>query len=275
MKKNSNTALLILIAPVLLVLASCAGQQKYAYVKNAPRYIPMPIDNTYGTTIFAGDRLYIEVFSQTPESTRPFNQRTTNTDNKRFMRDTLHAAATRGYLVGTDGYIVFPLIGSVKAEGMTLDSLSHTLEARLKAGNYVSDALVTAKLMNFRVAVIGEVKNPSQLHCDGNRLTILEAIAQCGDITMDAEPSCVVVVRKSPNGETVDTVDLTNRTLFDSPCYYLQQNDVVYVSPTEKRRKKAWRNEDWPRYISMGTSALSIAYMTIYRVVRTQSRFQQ
>lgn len=270
MKRKDTTVLLTLALLATLTLASCAQQQKYAYVENAPRHIPIPINNNYGTTIFAGDRLYIEVFSQTPESTRPFNQEVAKRSTNRFMRDTLHAAATRGYLVGTDGTIVFPLIGRVQAEGLTLDSLAHSLESLLKAGNYVSDALVTAKLMNFRVAVIGEVKKPSQLHCDGNRLTILEALAQCGDITMDAMPTCVVVVRKNSGGETVDTVDLTSRTLFDSPCYYLQQNDVVYVSPTEKRRKTAWRNEDWPRYISISTSALSIAYMTIYRIIRYQ-----
>ena len=114
------------------------------------------------------------------------------------------------------------------------------------------------------------MKKPSQLHCDGNRLTILEALAQCGDITMGANPTCVVVVRQNLGSEEVDTLDLTSRTLFDSPCYYLQQNDVVYVSPTEKRRKQAWRNEDWPHYISISTSALSIAYRTVYRIVRAQ-----
>lgn len=272
MKRQANIYLMLIALLAATTLCGCVEQQKYAYLKNVPRHIPMPINHNYNTTIFAGDRLYIEVFSQTPESTRPFNQEIDHRNRDHFLSDTLHAAATRGYLVGSDGTILFPLIGSIQAEGLTLDSLAHSIEILLKTGNYVSDALVTVKLMNFRVSVIGEVKHPSQLHCDGNRLTIMEALAQCGDITMDADPTCVVVVRQDLTNETVDTLDLTGRFLFDSPCYYLQQNDVVYVSPTEKRRKTAWRNEDWPRYISLSTSALSLAYHTVYRIIRTQHR---
>jgi len=263
---------LLLAALTVTMLASCASQEKYAYLEGAPRYVTMPVTNNYSTTVFAGDRLHIEVFSQSPESTRPFNQevvRVGNTDN--FLRDTLRVSNTRGYLVGTDGSITFPLLGSVKVEGLTLDSVSNFIANGLRSKKYVEDAQVVTKVMNFRVTVIGEVKNPSQLHCDGNRLTVLEALAQCGDITMDAMPTCVVVVRKSAAGETVDTLDLTSRAMLESPYYYLQQNDVVYVSPTEKRRRTAWRNEDWPRYLSVGTSAVTLAYLTIYRITYSQT----
>ncbi|MBR4739240.1 MAG: polysaccharide biosynthesis/export family protein [Bacteroidales bacterium] len=250
---------------LLLLLVSCSTPQKYAYFSDVPRGKEFPIEQTYSATIFAGDQLYIDVYSQTPESTLPFNQSAVKSDDARFMRDTLHATNTRGYLVGSDGSMIFPLLGVLQVEGLTLDSLSHMIERRLKEGHYVDDALVTVKLMNFRVTVIGEVQRPSQLHSDGTRLTIFEALAQCGDVTMDGMRTNVVVVRKGLNGEVVDSVDLTRPEALNSPYYYLQQNDIVFVQPTEKKRKTAYRNEDWPTYLNFGVQAVRFAYTTIYR----------
>ena len=269
MRNRHHTPCLLLAVLAVSAFSACTTQQEYAYLKNVPRYIGIPVTTTYNTTIFAGDRLHIDVFSQTPESTIPFNQGIARDSltlkSQRFMRDTLRATNTRGYLVDDDGNLLFPLLGSIHAEGLTLDSLGHLLEQRLKADDYVADPLVTVKLMNFRVTVIGEVVRPSQLHGDGNRLTIFEALAQCGDVTMDGLRDEIIVVRRTQNGETVDTVDLTSRAILESPYYYLQQNDIVYVSPNEKKRKTAYRNEDWPSYMSLGTEAIRFAYTTIYR----------
>lgn len=259
---------LIYILPVVLLLLVSCKQQKYAYLENVPRHVKMPILATYSTAIFPGDVLYIYVYSQTPETAAPFNEESNHTDYTAQLQryTTTKAFQPRGHLVGSDGSIVFPLLGTLSTTGKTADSLAHEIEHRLTDGHYVSDPIVTVSLMNFRVTVIGEVKQPQQLHCDGNRLTILEAIAQCGDLTMDGRPDQVVVVRSHGGTEQIDTVDLTSRTLLESPCYYLQQNDIVYVVPTKKKQRTAYRNEDWPTYLSIGLSAVQIAYATIYRL---------
>ena len=250
---------------VIGLFCGCKSQQEYAYFSDVPRNTEFPIAQTYSATVFAGDRLHIDVYSQTPESTQPFNQEVVRVGDSRFVQDTLHATNTRGYLVGTDGTITFPLLGLLPVEGLTLDSVSHLIERRLKEGHYVDDALVTTKVMNFSVTVVDEVANPSQLHSDGTRLTIFEALAQCGDVTMDGMRTNVVVVRKGLNGETVDSVDLTRPEVLNSPYYYLQQNDIVYVQPTEKKKKTAYRDEDWPQYLNFGVQAVRFAYTTIYR----------
>ena len=255
-----------------LLLSACASHEDYAYFSNVPRGKAFPINQTYSATVFVGDQLHIEVYSQTPESTQPFNQEVVRMGNSQFLRDTLRATNTRGYLVGADGCIEFPLLGRVRVDGLTLDSVSHLLSNRLREGHYVDDALVETKIMNFRVTVIGEVKQPSQLHNDGTRLTIFEALAQCGDVTMYGLRTQVVVVRRGINGEMVDTIDLTRPEILESPYYYLQQNDIVFVSPNKKRRKTAYRNEDWPQYLAIGTSAVSLAYATIYRIVYSINR---
>ena len=259
---------LIYILPVVLLLLVSCKQQKYAYLETAPRHVEMPIAMNYSTAIFPGDVLYIYVYSQTPETVAPFNEESNHTDyTAQLQRYTkVEGFKPRGHLVGSDGSIVFPLLGTISTTGKTADSLAHEIEYRLTAGHYVTDPIVTVSLMNFRVTVIGEVKHPQQLHCEGTRLTILEAIAQCGDLTMDGRPDQVVVVRAHDGTEQIDTVDLTSRSLLESHCYYLQQNDIVYVVPTKKKQRTAYRNEEWPTYLSIGLSAVQIAYTTIYRL---------
>lgn len=267
MKWKMKNKTYILMAAVL-VLVGCQ-QQKYAYLENAPRHVKMPITTNYTTAIFPGDVLYIYVYSQTPESAAPFNEETNRTDYTRQMQTYTNTKAfkPRGHLVGSDGSIVFPLLGTISTTEKTADSLAHEIEQRLIAGHYVMDPIVTVSLMNFRVTVIGEVVNPQQLHADGNRMTIFEAIALCGDVTMDGKRDQVVVVRSHGGKETIDTVNLTSRTVLESPYYYLQQNDIVYVVPTKKKQRTSYRNEDWPQYLSTGLEAVRFAYTTIYRWV--------
>lgn len=258
----------LLTIPLILLLASCGVHERYAYLGDAPRNESIAVNSTYTSTIYPDDRLYIYVYSQTPESAMPFNEETNRSDysaSRSYINSSKQQFSPKGYLVGSDGTIIYPLLGTLSTKGMTTDSLAHELERRLKESHYVSDAIVTVSLMNFRVTVIGEVKVPQQLHADGSRMTIFEAIAQCGDITMDGVRSNVMVIRTDSAGQRAFAMDLTSRTVFDSPCYYLQQNDIVYVTPTEKKKRRAYRNEDWPGYISLGASAVNAAYNVVYR----------
>ena len=256
MSHPHRTTLLPLLAAMLL-LASCATRRD-AYLMDVPRDEEMAITNYRSGSLMPGDHLYIHVDSKTPQSVKTFNQETNQSDLAGKVE-------IRGYLVSADGDIMFPAIGRIHAEGMSIDQLAAYIEGRLVEGRYVKDPQVTIRLLNFRVTVIGEVKNPSQIHADGNRLTIFEALAQCGDITMDGLHDCITIIRLVDGKETVDTIDLTSREVLNSPYYYLQQNDIVYVEPTRKKKRTAWRNEDWPQYLTTGVSAVRIAYTIYYR----------
>ena len=137
------------------------------------------------------------------------------------------------------------------------------LEKTLRNTNYISDPVVTVNLLNFHVTVIGEVKQPQLLHSEGDRLTIFEAIARCGDITLDGMRDQVVIVRTGNGTQTIDTVDLSKKELLDSPYYYLQQNDIVYVEPSPSKKRKAVRNDEWPPYVTTATAAIRLAYAII------------
>ena len=136
-----------------------------------------------------------------------------------------------GYTVNEGGMITFPILGEISVVGITHDSLCHYLESRLKTEGYVIDPQVTSKLMNFRVTVVGEVARPQQIHVDGTRLTILEALAICGDLTIYGLRDNITIMRVENGTKEIGELNLTSKEMFDSPYYYLKQNDVVYVKP--------------------------------------------
>lgn len=253
-------------------MAACGGtKERYLYVEDAPHNTPMPITNNYDATIYPNDQLYISVSSQFPETVKSFNEESNKLANARAnttqaTKYSHNGQAVNGYRVSQSGFIVFPILGRIEVAGKTRAQLGRELEARLIQGGYVSDPVVTVDLLNFHVTVIGEVKTPSLIHSIGSRLTIFEALAQCGDITMDGLRTNVVVVRSGVNTQTVDTIDLTRKEVLNSPYYYLQQNDIIFVEPTPKKKKTAWRNEDWPKYLNIGVQSIRMAYSTIYYI---------
>lgn len=272
---------LVFFISALFLLVSCHTSQELAYISDAQRDSAQAILITYNTTIHPGDQLYIYVYSQTPEATIAFNQEThvhaaeatkiaSTTVSNRVVKvaDTYTKGRKNqvsGYLVDQDGTIIFPILGKMVVAGLTQDSLSHKIQHMLISGGYINDPVVTVTPMNFRVSVVGEVKRPRELHITGDRLTILEAIAMCGDITMDGRRDNVTVMREK-NGEAVPiNVNLTQKSLFDSEVYYLQTNDIVYVEPTEIKIKKMRRAENWPKYVTT-TVSLAMALRNIYRM---------
>ncbi|MBR6291353.1 MAG: polysaccharide biosynthesis/export family protein [Bacteroidales bacterium] len=253
------------LAALLLLAASCSTQRKYAYLDDAPRNEEMAITNNYSSLLMPGDQLYIHVDSKSPQSTEPFNEETNRAKVRANVVTGQIKQEIHGYIVSEEGDIIFPILGRIHASDKTIEQLASYIEGRLVAGRYVRDPQVTVRLMNFRVTVIGEVVKPQQIHVEGTRLTIFEALAMCGDVTMDGLRDCVTIIRMHEDETTVDTIDLTSREVLNSPYYYLHQNDIVYVEPTPKKKRTAWRNEDWPQYISTGAQALRIAYLLYYR----------
>ena len=183
---------ILYIIPCFLLMLSCHTTQEYAYLSDVEKDSAMQIITTYASTIHPGDQLYIYVFSSIPESVIPFNQETNKLTASRARMAgasglTVHDAQriqsgdynilreqkvpVECYTVKPDGTIDFPVLGSVKAEGVTLDSLSVMLQNMMKEGGYVSDPSVEVKMINFRVAVVGEVNIPQEIHLEGERLT--------------------------------------------------------------------------------------------------------
>ena len=275
MKRVLNRVLLISLMAFLSV--SCRQSQELAYISDAQRDSAQAILSNYASTIHPGDQLYIYVYSQTPESAVPFNEESRtfaaemsrNVDGGK-VGDVAHTAKVRqtdGYLVTEEGFITFPVLGKLMAAGLTQDSLAHAIERYLVEGGYINDPIVTISPLNFRVSVIGEVKRPRELHVTGNRLTILEAIAMCGDLTTYGLRENVTILREVDGTTTPIEINLTSKTLFDSPAYYLQHNDIVYVEPNNKRKRRADYNPNIVSYVQLGGSLVRTVYSFTRRYV--------
>ena len=279
--KSMKQVFVILPVFFFVVLQSCSSGRELAYVSDAERDSAQAILTSYITTIHLGDQLYIYVYSQTPESVIPFNQETHT-----YMAESSHqtnsvsysgegqvkvqevaktnyrhtTSEVPGYLVDEAGAIIFPILGKMTVAGITQDSLAHLIERMLIEGEYLKDPVVTVSPMNFRVSVVGEVARPQEIHVTGDRLTILEALAMCGDLTIYGQRENITVVRSKKGEATPITVDLTKKTLFDSEAYYLQPNDIVYIEPNKRKKRGAQVDENWPKYASFGVSLATAIY---------------
>ncbi len=255
---------------VVVLLSSCRTRQDIAYVRDAARDSAMNMAGEFLKGIQSNDILYIYVESQTPQATVPFNQET----NKIALSGTAvlnpNNSPVQGYLVNQDGEITFPVLGKISVLGKTHDQLARYIEERLKSEGHVLDPVVSVKLMNFRVCVLGEVLRPGQLLVQGERLTIFEAISMVGDLTIYGQRKNVTVMREENGQRIIGNIDLTSKDIFNSPYYYLHQNDVVYVEPNSRRKSSADNYQLVMTYISSGTSLLSVVASLTYQVIMTK-----
>ena len=269
--KLNNVKLTLFAAAIGAMLAvSCSSSEELAYVHDANRNEETPITGRFTKGIQANDLLSIYVESETPAATIPFNQET----NKIAMTDGVvmnpGSSAVNGYLVNNEGDIIFPVLGRVHVLGMTHDQLATELQHRLVSEGHILDAQVTVKLMNFKVCVLGDVAKPGMIVANGERLTIFEALSMVGDLTIYGQRQNVTVIREENGVRTVGELDLSSKDVFESPYYYLHQNDVVYVEPNMKKKKSAERDPMTMTYISTGLSVLSVLSSMFYYWVLSQ-----
>ena len=264
--KGLKTMMLAAVAGAML-FASCGTTEEIAYVNDATRDSAMAISGKFTNGIQANDLLNIYVESETPLATIPFNQETNKIAVSEGTVMNPGASAVSGYLVSNAGTITFPVLGEIQVLGMTHAELAAELQKRLRDQGHILDAVVTVKLMNFKVSVLGDVANPGQIMATGERLTIFEALSMVGDLTIYGQRTNVTVIREENGVRTIGELDLSSKDVFNSPYYYLHQNDVVYVEPNMKKKKTAMRDPMILTYISAGLSIVSTLSTMFYYYV--------
>lgn len=253
---------------VALLFASCKPSEEIAYIADAQRDSAFALKGQFSGGIQANDLLSIYVASETPESTIQFNQETnkiavlTDGDNRTVLNS--GSTTVSGYLVNHDGDIIFPVLGRIHVLGLTHNELAALIEKQLISQGHITDPVVTVKLMNFKVCVLGDVARPGQLVVSGERLTIFEALSMVGDLTIYGQRHNVTIVREENGVRTIGEVDLSSKSVFDSPYYYLHQNDVVYVEPNMRKKKNAERDPMTMTYISSAVSIVSVISSVLY-----------
>lgn len=240
----------------LLLLTSCASRKNIVYLQDMQIGEKYRYDTRYEAVIRRDDRLSITVNNKNPELAIPFNIYGGTFkvgENGDITADAATKVNEKGYRVDVDGDIDFPILGILHVEGLTVSELRDLIKEKIEKGNYMKDPLVSIEFLNFKYTVLGAVGHNGTFSADGDRVTLLEAIANAGDLTDKARTDRVAVIREVDGARQMFMHDLRSKDIFDSPCFYLQQNDVVYVEP--KYRKRDGEDRGW----QIGTTLLSIA----------------
>lgn len=248
---------------VAVSLASCGTTKDIAYFQNRLTDSPEQIDKHAGIVIQPKDMLSIIVSSRNPELATMFNLPVvTYTAGSEILSAGASQRIT-GYVVDADGCIDFPVLGRINVGGLTRWQLSNLIKDKLVKGGFLSDAVVTVEFSNFKISVLGEVNSPGTYTIEGDKVTILQAISLARDLTIFGRRDNVSVIREQDGVRTIYEINLTNVDLFKSPAYYLQQNDIIYVEPSDIRKRQSTVDDKALRttsiLVSSGSLLVSIA----------------
>ncbi|MEP7375370.1 MAG: polysaccharide biosynthesis/export family protein [Chitinophagaceae bacterium] len=245
---------------VMFWLSSCTTTSKTVYFNGVPNG---PIASTMSipeSIIQKNDILSIVVSDLNPTAAAIFNP--TSPDNKNPVATV--SKEVDGYLVDTDGNIQFPLLGIIKAEGLTKNQLKDKIKNLSKSKGLLLDPIVTIRFLNFKVTVLGEVGRPTVIPIANEKISLLEALGLAGDLTIYGNRQNVMVIReevvpgKPDQQRSIARLNLNSGELFTSPYYYLQSNDIVYVEPNKAKISSTSRAGQWLPVIFSGLSLAAI-----------------
>lgn len=218
----------------LVLLNGCIVPRKVVYVQDmAPDTAYLALEAP-SLRLQKNDRIQIVVSASAPELAAPFNggvgsYRVGDDGNVSTVID--RSSSTSGYTVDQEGTIDFPILGKMRVEGLTLEEVREMVRGALIAKEYINNPTVKVELLNLKISVMGAVGNQSVLQVPEAQITLLEALTQAGGLSILADPQAVFVIREQDGVRKKYVNDIESKSIFDSPTYYLQQNDIVYVEP--------------------------------------------
>lgn len=248
---NMKKILFLLFGTALLF--SCSAPKSIPYFQDAdslavskiaPRQIYFQPEDKLSIIINCKDNALMNLFNL------PFASKTIGSQTS------LYGAANNqgisGYIIDGKGEIDFPVIGKIKISGLTRDEVAIKIKYELESRNLVKDPIVTVEFMNLGVSVLGEVRSPGRYGISRDHMTIVDAISLAGDLTITGRRENVKVIREKDGEQQIYSLNLCSLSeLMNSPAYYLQQNDVVYVEPNEMKKRQSTVN---------GNTVLSTAF---------------
>lgn len=236
------------VLPALMFMA-CHTPKNIAYFQDAEALKTMSNPEAHTFKLRPGDKINIVVNSkdarleQLFSLTAPSFRNTigaTSTATTVSGKSTTSSYQTIAYTVSDEGNIDFPVLGEVKVEGMTRQQVASTIKQKLIAEDLVKDPVVTVEYVNLSVSVLGEVTRAGRFDIVRDYYTVLDAISQAGDLTINGQRENVMVMRKEGDQQKVYTINLCSmEDMLKSPAFYLQQDDVVYVTPNDKRKRES------------------------------------
>ena len=257
---SSKNFLTFLIFSFSIFLTSCVSTKNITYFQNKDQINLALSKHLYDAKIMPKDILQIQVFSLTPEASDPFNllkggsvatSSTTNTNQNSVFN----------YLVDNDGNIVMPIIGQVKVGGLTKNEAEQLIKSKIQP--YMSETenvVVHVRMVNYKYAVLGGVNAPGLYTTQNEKVSILEAIAQAGDLTTFAYRDRIFLIRENSDGQKeYHQLNINDANIISSPYYYLQQNDVIYVEVRKSEARNAFFSSATSMWFTMTSMLMSLA----------------
>lgn len=234
---DKHLSVIMTVTLLGLTMASCSTPKNITYMQGFNNESVQAVREQRRITVQPDDKLSIVVSSKDPALAEVFNLAIaqyrigyTNQNNQN----------TSAYTVDPDGNVNYPIIGKVHIAGQNRHEVSETIQNKLIQNNLLKDPVVTVEFLNATVSVMGDVAKPGEYELDKDNMTILQALSKAGDLNITGLREQVLVVRKENGQDRAYRLDLTDtQSLMQSPAYYLQQNDLVYVEPNSTKKRQA------------------------------------
>lgn len=237
MKKSILT---LAFAASMVLLSGCGSTKDVAYFQNATTVDLSASKGLYDARIMPKDELSITVSTTDPDAATPFNL-TVPTPYTQNTRSTYSQAMLQTYLVDNQGNVEFPIVGTVHLGGLTKSEAESLLKSKIQ--HYMNEnenPIVTVRMSSYKVSVLGEVNHPGSFTVSKEKVSILEALALAGDLTIYGVRNNVQLIREDASGEkAIYLLNLNDANIINSPYYYLQQNDIVYVTPNKVKAQNS------------------------------------
>lgn len=237
-------------------LSSCVSRKDIVYFQNDV-IDQSKVLNTYKTKFKADDLLQITISALDADAVKPFNLSTVNysaTSNNPIGNPTQQA-----YLIDNEGYVNFPVIGKLKLGGLTRSESIELLEKKLDP-DYIKNPSINITITNFSITILGAVSKPGRYTIPNERITILEALGLAGDLQIIALRNNIKVHREENGAKKTYELDLRSNSIFTSPAYYLQQNDVIYAEPNKRSSQDAAYNKNSGLFVSIASLLVTVIF---------------
>lgn len=261
MKQRINCGNITCLLLLAILLCSCATPRQITYFQDLHDGVNKTITNSKIVRVKPEDKISIIVKSKDPQLAELFNLPIVSYRAGQGSTSALGSGSQQvtSYSVNSKGFIDFPVLGEIYVEGQTREEIASNIKKKLMDQNLIKDPVVTVEFDNLSYSVLGEVNRPGKFVIDRDRVTILDAISAAGDLTIYGKRDNITVLRHEYNKETVYTINLcSGNDMFESPAYYLQQNDVVYVEPNDARARQSTVNGNNVRSTSFWLSLASL-----------------
>ncbi|GAB4163118.1 MAG: polysaccharide biosynthesis/export family protein [Winogradskyella sp.] len=246
---------------VTLIITSCGSRKDLVYFQDEPIEDGVLVSEPKPIIYKPDDILTINVSALDPDTVKPFNLQVVSNNDTNLMNAN-GPRQFQSYLIDYDGYIDFPVLGKLKVAGLNRTQLTAMLVEKIS--EYANNPIVNVRLSNFTITILGEVRNPGTFTIQDERITVLEALGLADDLTIFGKRKNVLLIREVDGKKKFAKIDLTSVNAVNSPVYYLQQNDVIYVEPNNARIRSSTYNQNNSVLISaIGTLTTIIAVFLV------------